>query len=180
MTLITFFDLETTGKLTPEGRIIEASFRLCDLETYSELEHFESRFNPERHIEAMATNVHGIDDKMVKHEPKFVEKLPIITSVLERSNYVVAHNLIGFDLPYLTIEFERHGVALPEFKTFDTLIEGTCCTDLGKSPTLFELAWALGVAYDLKLAHGAAYDSAVLRDAFFNGVKYGWFNIDRS
>lgn len=177
MVKVTVFDCETTGKLTPEGRIIEASFRLCDLAEFTELKHFESRFNPERHIEARATEVHGIDDKMVKHEPKFKDKIGEIVALLEETDYLCAHNLDGFDLPYLELEFKRAEVKLPEFKTFDTLTHGTCCTDLGKSPTLFELCWAFGVAYDPSLAHGAAYDSAVLRDALFNAVRFGWFSI---
>lgn len=177
MVNVTFFDLETTGKLTPEGRIIEVSFRLCDLDNFTELSHFESRFNPERHIEAKATEIHKIDDKMVKDEPKFKECISEIVSILERSDYLIAHNLEGFDLPYLKQEFEKAGEEFPNLATFDTLIHGNGCTDLGKSPSLFELCWAFGVDYDSTLAHGAAYDSAVLRDAFFNAVRFGWFSL---
>lgn len=175
--IVGFLDLETTGKLTPEGRIIELSLRLCDYETQKELRNYVARYNPERNIEAAAIKVHGITNEEVKKEQTFDKRLWEVEQLLTDTDVLIAHNLIGFDLPYLEQEFARYGKKLPEFKTFDTLIEGTNCTDLGKSPTLSELCFALDVVYDPTRAHSGSYDTEVLRDCFFNGVRFGWFDL---
>lgn len=175
--IATFFDFETTGKLSPDHRIVEASFRVCDLEKFEELEEYCWRFNPERHIEAKATAVHGITDADVKSEPLFKERLPLIKTIIDKTDILIAHNL-EFDQTFLEQEFERCGETLIVKKGFDTLTNGTFATDLGKLPTLFEFCWSLGVDYDATEAHSAAYDTAVLRDAVFAAVKYGWFDFN--
>jgi DNA polymerase-3 subunit epsilon len=173
--IIGILDLETTGKFTPEGRIIELSLRLCKLETGEEVENYVGRYNPERNIEAKAVQIHGITNEEAKKEPLFIDKIGEVKELLGRCDYVVAHNLDGFDYPYLEQEFQRCGEELPEFKTFDTLVHGTGATDLGKSPSLSELCFALDVVYDPTRAHRGDYDTEVLRDCFFNGVRFGWF-----
>jgi DNA polymerase-3 subunit epsilon len=180
VTIVTIFDCETTGRLHPDHRIIEASFRMCSLEEAREINHTLLRFNPERHIEARATAVHGITDDAVKVEPTFCDVLDCITDILNQTHIMVYHNGDEFDLKFLQQEFERCRVAMPEFETFDTMKEGNWATDLGKSPTLSELCWSLDVDYDSKLAHSGHYDTMVLRDAFFNGIRLGWFLVSRS
>lgn len=177
MALVNILDLETTGKLSPEARIIELSCRLCDYDTGEELKSLLLRFNPERNIEAQAVKIHKITNEDVKKELTFDKHLPTIESILEETDYLVAHNLIGFDYPMLKQEFERLGKILPEMKLFDTMLNGTCCTDLGKAPTLGELCFSMGVEYRPELAHSGSYDTQTLRDAFFAGVRYQWFNL---
>ena len=175
--IVNIFDCETTGKLSPEARIIELSMRLCDYDSGKEQEKLLLRFNPERNIEAKAVTIHKITNEMVKKEDKIEKHLPLIKETLEKTDYLVAHNLIGFDLPMIKLEFERHGIELPEFKTFDTMVEGTFCTELGKSPSLAELCFALDIVWDGDSAHSGDYDTEVLRDAFFNAVRFGWFAL---
>lgn len=177
MTNITFFDCETTGRLNPECKIIEASFRVCDLETQKEVKNIRLFFNPERNIEAKATAVHGMTLEDVKHYPTFKEQIKEIINILTDSKYVVAHNGNGFDFPLLVQEFEAAGEIIPDFQALDTMVMGTFATDLGKSPTLFELCWSLDVDVDPKLQHKGDYDTEILRDAFFNGLNYGWFKL---
>jgi DNA polymerase-3 subunit epsilon len=175
--IIGILDLETTGKLTADGKIIEVSLRVCDYDTGTEERAVLFRCNPGRNIEAAAVKVHHITNDDVKSEKSFREHLPTLLTELEEIDYLVAHNLIGFDLPYLKQEIEACGGTFPEVKTFDTMIEGTFCTDLGKSPSLSELCFALDVEYDPTRAHRGDYDTEVLRDCFFNAVRFGWFNL---
>lgn len=175
--IVTIFDCETTGKLSEDARIIEGSFRQCDYETAKEIKDFLFRCNPERNIEAKAVTIHGITNEMVKKEKPFEHYLEDVKEILEKSDYLVAHNLIGFDKPMLEIEFKRYGVELPEVKLFDTMVQGTFCTELGKSPSLQELCFALDIVYDRDSAHSGSYDTEVLRDAFFNAVRFGWFQL---
>jgi DNA polymerase-3 subunit epsilon len=177
LTLVTFSDLETTGKLKPEHRIIEASFRVCELESQKELANHLFRFNPERNIDAKAQAVHGISLEDLKHEPTFKLKIPEMKTIIGDTDLIVFHNGISFDWPYLKQEFETNGDTLPDIAIFDTMVEGTFATDLGKSPTLSELCWSLDVDYDSKMGHRGDYDTAVLRDCFFNAIRYGWFQL---
>lgn len=177
LTVVNIFDCETTGKLHPDHRIIEASFRLCDLEKEEELENILMRFNPERNIDAKALDIHKISLDELKKEPLFKDKAFEIKAILERTDVLIAHNLEYFDKPYLEQEFKRAGLVMPEVKTFDTLLDGTFATDLGKRPTLSELCWSLDIVYDPESAHKGDYDTEVLRDCVFKGFRLGWFNF---
>lgn len=177
MTIVSFIDLETTGKLSPDHRIIELSLRCCELETQRELCHYLERYNPERNIDKIAFNIHGISLEELKGEETFNDKIWNLEHKLLNTDILCAHNLIGFDLPMLEFEFKRCEREFPtKPKRFDTL-QGTFATDLGKSPNLQELCFALDIEYDPELAHSAGYDTACLRDAFFNGFKWGWFKL---
>lgn len=175
--IVTFSDLETTGKLKPDHRIIEASFRVCKLETQEEITNHLFRFNPQRNIDAKAQAVHGISIDELKGEPLFKDKIPELKAIIENSDIMVFHNGEKFDWPYLQMEFKTNGETLPETPVFDTMVHGTFATELGKAPKLSELCWSLDVDYSETLAHKGDYDTAVLRDAFFNAIRYGWFQI---
>lgn len=174
--LINVFDCETTGKLHPDHKIIEASFRLYDLSADAEVFEQLYRFNPGRNIDAKALAVHGITVEELKHEPTFKDKAEEIAAIVAKTDMMVFHNGEFFDLPFLKQEFEQAGVEVDwdNLKIFDT-IKGTFATDLGKSPTLSELCFSLGVAYSPHLAHSASYDTDVLLQAFLNGIRFGWF-----
>lgn len=151
------------------------------MDTETELENILLRFNPKRNIDAKAQAVHGISINDLKDEKEFCERAEEILEVLNKTDLLVYHNGDEFDLPFLKQEFERCGITeLPEFKTFDTMVNGTWATDLGKSPNLFELCWSLDIVFDPTRAHRGDYDTEVLRDAFFAGVRLGWFNIEGS
>lgn len=171
-----FLDEETTGKLHESHRIIELAMRLVDFDTQEEIKEITWRFNPLRNIDKAAFDVHGISLDDLKSKPTIDKFLPDIAKILKQSALVVSHNGESFDVPFLKMEFERNGVEFPDFKHFDTMLNGTFATDLGKSPSLEELCWSLDVDYDPEKAHGGAYDTAVLRDCFFTGVNRGWYN----
>lgn len=175
--LVTILDEETTGKLHKDHRIIELSLRVCDLDSGEEKQNLLMRFDPQRNIDAAALRVHKITLDELKGKPLIRDCLGEISDILSASRLVVAHNGIGFDFPFLKMEFERNEFTYPTFREFDTMIQGTFATDLGKSPSLKELAFALDVDYDETAAHKGDYDTAVLRDCFFNGLRFGWFAI---
>lgn len=180
--ILTVIDLETTGKLDPKHKIIELSCRVCDFTDKRSLKEISAevmRFNPERNIDAAAQAVHGIPLIDLKHEPKFIERADEVISLINKSDYLVGHNLIGFDWPFLKQEIESTGKVCPEPKLFDTMLEGNFATFLGKNPTLKELCWSLDVVFDSEQAHKADYDTAVLRDALFNGYRLGWFELGK-
>ena len=173
------FDTETTGLFKPEHRIIEISARVCNLATFREDKEYLWRFDPQRNIDAKALAVHGIPLEELKGKPLIGTVLPEFVQLIKDSDVVISHNGVHFDEPFIRMECERNEIECPEFYHFDTMLKGNFATDLGKSPSLRELAWCLDVDYDLTLAHKGDYDTAVLRDCVFNGVKRGWFNIQK-
>lgn len=177
MRIATVLDTETTGKLDPKHRIIELSMRCCNLDTGEELKNLLYRFNPKRNIDAKAFAVHGISLEELKHEPVFATQADKIFKILEASFLVIGHNIEWFDKPMIENEFVNIEKEPPKYRIFDTMVKGTFATDFGKSPNLQELCWSLGVDYDPEEAHKGAYDTLVLRDAFFEGVRLGWFKI---
>ena len=66
---IVFFDLETTGVDTSKDRIVEISMIKVMPDGSKDIK--TRRVNPEMHIPAEATAIHGITDEDVKDEPTF-------------------------------------------------------------------------------------------------------------
>lgn len=177
MSHIIGLDFETTGFLEPdehgEHRIIEIGALIYDLEG-SLKGKLEARFNPARPIPAKATEVHRITYDMVAHEPQFADRAGKIAALLRSAKLLVAHNGIGFDLPFVNKEFIALGIApLPESIMFDTMLQSSWATFTGKRPNLGELCFAMGVDYDTEKAHGALYDVDVMMKCYFEGVRRG-------
>ena len=171
-------DLESTGVDVTKDRIVELAMVTQELETGDTKISFSRRFNPEMHIAAKATAVHGIADADVFGEPLFSRSAPVIGKMLERVDLLVMHNGIDFDGPLLMNEFGRCGVTLTRSpKMFDTMRAGVWATPDGKFPRLGELCYALGIDYDSEKAHAALYDTNVMLQAFRKGYECGLWNF---
>jgi DNA polymerase-3 subunit epsilon len=171
-------DIETTGLSQAEGhRIIEIAMSLYDLETRAHKGAFVQRINPERSIAAEAQRVHGISFDMLADEPKWEEVAPKVVKVMRASHFIVAHNGIGFDLPFIAAELMRVGISVPSIQAVDTMVDARWATPNGKLPNLGELCYSLGVPYDPAKAHGALYDVEVMMASFFKGLDKGFFRV---
>lgn len=179
MTIITGLDIETTGLLTPDHRIIEVAAVLYNLETGEQKGRWLQRVNPERPVEAKALDVHGITFEEVAHCPKFDSVADRLLKILRVSNYVVAHNGEEFDLPFIEQELRRVGRVMPPVRVIDTMKQARWATPLGKHPTLGELCFACRVPYDPSKAHGALYDVTVMMESFFHAYKRGFFSLEQ-
>lgn len=125
--------------------------------------------------------VHGITVKELAHEPFFRDKVGLLVPVIKALDYLVAHNGIGFDFPFLDMEIRRAGITsgLPSgLILIDTMLEGNFATELGKAPSLKELAWCASVGYDEEEAHSGDYDTKVMMDSFLYLFDQGWFKLD--
>jgi len=177
MTIIAGLDLETTGLDWATGhRIIEVAAILYS-DDGTKMGGFVKRINPERAIDPKAHAVHGISFEDLAMEPKWSEIAPKLHAVLSRCDQVVAHNGIGFDVPFLAHEFKREGLSLPSclHHCYDTMVDGRWATPMGKLPNLGELCFATEVSYDPGAAHAADYDVDVMMQAFFAARKWGYF-----
>jgi DNA polymerase-3 subunit epsilon len=183
--IIVGLDLETTG-LSQEGghRIVEIAtvikeVTVCPIAgpTIAHKGAWTTRINPQRPIDPGAQRVHGISFEDVALCPTWDKVAPTVQRMLKVADLVVAHNGAEFDLPFIALELARVGLSPIHVPFVDTCKMATWATPNGKNPKLQELCFATGVPYDPELAHAALYDVQVMLDAFFVGVKKGFFTL---
>lgn len=178
--IIAGLDTETTGKLSPEHRVIELCVQQWEYEpgyVPTLKDNRTWRIHPDRSIEPGAYKVHGISLDDLAGKPTFDKVAPEILDHMSKVDLFVAHNGDDFDKPMLTMELERFGLALPSRPWLDTMQSGRWATALGKVPNLKELCWASDVEYDPSKAHAADYDVTVMMKCFFFGLKCGRFTL---
>lgn len=114
---IIFFDLETTGTDIVNDRIVEMA--LIKIMPDGSRQHYVKRLNPQCPIPQGATDIHGITDADVQHEPTFRQ---IAHELFEwmRLCDLSGYNAARFDLPLLAEEFLRVGIR-PEFEACQML-----------------------------------------------------------
>jgi len=173
--LLAGIDIETTGLLTPDHRIIEIYIGLWRDD--KKIWHYEQRINPERAISVEAQRVHGISIHDLFGEPKWDEIASIVQGILKKADVCVAHNGQEFDMPFIAKELECVGLQMPERPILDTMLHAIWATSDGKKPKLSELAFACGVDYDPALAHAASYDVGIMMACLFKARQWGYFTL---
>jgi len=167
-------DIETTGLLDPDHRIIELYFQ--GRKNGVKIFEWETRINPKRSITAEAQRVHGIDFTDLVGKPTFEDVAKTVHAIISKFDVMIAHNGIGFDWPFIEMELKRCGLVIPDKPVVDTMIEGVWATPDGKKPSLAELCFATGIDYDPSKAHAASYDVEVMLDAYDIGRKLNFFS----
>lgn len=175
-------DIETTGFLEPEHRIIEMNVQQYEMDTAQPEVHRlirekTWRINPGRSIPKKSTEFHGIVESDLIGCPALEDVSAEIYEWLDAADIVVAHNGLEFDFPFIVQEFERIGQELPDFEPFDTMQDGRWATFFGKIPSLKELCFACGVEYDTEKAHAADYDVKVMMDCFFFAAARDFYTL---
>lgn len=176
MTLIAALDTETTGFIEPDHRIIEVYIDLVDTVTRKRLFTYDQRINPKRNMPAEAQRVHGIAATDLLNKPDWEQVGPIVHKIIEKSSMVVAHNA-RFDVGFLNMEFERIGLPKISKPSFCTMEHGIWGTPTGKKPSLKEMCFACGIAYDPALAHAASYDVGLMSECLFLGMDWGFYDL---
>ena len=161
--IIAGLDIETTGLLTPDHRIIEIYLGLWKDE--KRIWQYEQRIDPERGISADSQRVHGISINDLFGQPKWKAVAPVVQKILSRADLLVAHNGNEFDLPFIAKELKRVGLEMPEKPSVDTMLDGVWATSDGKKPRLGELAFACGI------------DVEVMMKCFFKALKWGFYKL---
>lgn len=110
-------DIETTG-LGRSARIIElGAVRIRHgrkVATYSQL------VNPQIPIPAKVTQITGITDRDVRHQPTIDKALPRFYAFCGKDTWI-GHNIHRFDIPIIKHEAERVGAEIPDISFYDTL-----------------------------------------------------------
>ena len=102
-----FFDLETTGTNVAKDKIVEIS--IFKVHPNQNKESFTLRVNPEVPIPLESSEVHGIYDKDVEHEPTFKEVAHKVYTFIKDSD-LAGYNSNRFDVPLLAEEMLRAGI----------------------------------------------------------------------
>jgi DNA polymerase-3 subunit epsilon len=176
--IVTGLDLETTGLDVSAGhKIVEIALISYNAETGEKLEIYNTRVNPQRPIDPAAQAVHHITYEDVSMKPTLKEIAGEFLPILKNSHFLVAHNGLSFDFPFLTQELINIGQPSVLGNYIDTMLQGRWATPLGKRPSLEELCFACEVEYDPKLAHSALYDVECMMKCFFVGLPRGFFKL---
>jgi DNA polymerase III subunit epsilon len=162
------FDLETTGLDWLEGhRIVEiGAVEIIDGKLTGK--EFHCYVNPQRDVPKEAENVHKLNYEFLKDFPVFSSKEIIepLRDFFEES-YLVAHNGMRFDLPFLNYELKKAKSPPLYNPLIDTLVMARY-----KYPGSPGSLDSLSSRFDLSLAerktdgHGALLDSRLLARIF--------------
>ena len=104
---LVIFDLETTGLDLVKDRVIQLSY----IKVYPDghEERGNELINPEKHIEAIITQLTGISDDDVREKPTFRQLAKKMEEVFSGSD-IAGYNSNHFDVPLLAEEFLRAGI----------------------------------------------------------------------
>ncbi|MEP6998794.1 MAG: DNA polymerase III subunit epsilon [Betaproteobacteria bacterium] len=158
-------DTETTGLDPKDHRIIEiAAVELIDRRPTGRNVHFY--VNPDREIDAGATDVHGLSWEMLRDKPKFGEIADEFIAFASGAQWVI-HNA-PFDVAFLDEEFTRLGrssSAAIAVEVVDTLALAREQFP-GKRNNLDALCERFGVANAHRTLHGALLDAQLLAEVY--------------
>ena len=113
------FDIETTGLDTLNDRIVEiGALRIKDDEVVGE---FNKLINPGIAIPFEVTNINGITNEMVADQDYPGVVLSQFNKFIEGVDFLIGHNAIRFDYPFLQSEFKRNFVRSNDYLVKDTV-----------------------------------------------------------
>lgn len=162
-----FLDTETTGLEVTQGhRIIEiACVEYLERRPTGRLLH--RYVNPQREVDAGATEIHGITNEFLADKPLFADiAAELVDFVLDAE--LVIHNA-PFDVGFLNAELGR----LPGYSPLTAYCAGVCDTLLlarrmnpGQRSSLDALCKRYGVDNSQRTLHGALLDAEILADVY--------------
>src|SRR5450755_1185116 len=159
-------DTETTGLDARQGhRIIEiGGIELVDRRPTGR--HIHLYINPEREIDAGATEVHGFTWEMLREKPRFADVVGEFVDFARGAHWII-HNA-PFDIGFLDEEFKR--LKLPSTATLaaDVIDTLTLAREQfpGKRNNLDALCDRMGVANAHRTLHGALLDAQLLSEVY--------------
>lgn len=159
---IVFFDLETTSTDAKTARIVSIS--LIKLHPDGNREKVKTLVNPGVPIPADAAAIHGITDEMVAGKHTFKQLAPSILKIV-KDQMLGGFNLLAYDIPVLSMEFDRVSVTWPEAtEKLEVIDVGNIFKKM--HPRTLSAAFKLYTGADLEEAHDAEVDNDATIDVF--------------
>ncbi len=159
------FDLETTGFKFSEGhRIVEiGAVELVNGAVTGR--NFHTYVNPERDMPMGAFEVHGLSAEFLSDKPVFTHEsvAPAFLDFVADAQ-LVAHNGIGFDLPFLNAELQAAGLRLLDRENIVDTLHMARRKFPGAPASLDALCsrFAIDISIRQRDGHGALLDSKLL------------------
>ena len=162
---IVFFDIETTGVSTTQDRIVQIACIKIDMDGNKEEK--KMLINPTIPIPKESTEVHGIDDEMVKDAPLFKNISKALYFFFKDCD-IAGYNSDSFDIPLLSEEFARVGIDflnwehnLVDVLKYERLLHSNKLVDVYKRYT----------GNDLDGAHDALNDVRATVEILFHQIE---------
>jgi DNA polymerase III subunit epsilon len=163
MTREIVLDTETTG-LSPQtgDRIVEIG--CVELANHIPTGRtFHKYVNPERAVDDLAFEVHGISDAFLRDKPKFRDIAPEFLSFVGDAT-IIAHNA-PFDIGFLNFELEKAKLPSLTNSVIDT-VEVARDRHPGARVSLDALCKHYGIDNSRRTLHGALLDSEILAEVY--------------
>lgn len=137
------FDIETTGLDTMNDRIVEiGAVRVKDGEIISE---FEMLINPGILITDEVTAINGITNEMLADKDYPGVVLSRFNQFISGADFLIGHNAIRFDYPFIESEFKRNYVKHEKIAVKDTVWIARSKIKMLKSYSLKNLTEYFGI-----------------------------------
>ncbi len=131
--IIAVFDLETTGLNSKKDEPVQVTIilvRLVDGQLV-EIARFNTYIKPHVPVEPEAAAVTGITDEFLADKPDETDVFPKIKELFDQADYICGHNIVAFDVKFMTQMYERcgypDGFNFSEEQMLDTLV---ACRDI--------------------------------------------------
>lgn len=167
-------DTETTGLKPEEGHriveigCVELNNHVPTGRTYRVL------LDPERPMDAKASEISGITDDMLAGQPRFADIAQALADFLGDAT-IVAHNA-PFDMGFLNAELSRAGLpVLPPERAIDTVMIARRKFP-GSPASLDALCKRFNIDLSERVKHGALIDARLLADVYLElcgGRQFG-------
>ena len=159
---VIFLDIEATGTDTTRDRIVE----LALIKVYPDNHREEKivRVNPGVKISAEVIAIHGITNEDVAGAPSFKEMAAVLFGFMEGSDFG-GFGITRFDIPLLTEEFKRCGIAFPKGEV--SILDGLTIFHR-KEPRDLTAAYQFYCGKTLVGAHGARADALASLEVLYS------------
>jgi DNA polymerase III epsilon subunit-like protein len=115
-------DFETTGHLPEQDSIFQMAAIALDLRSGCHLDHFASHLHQEwTTVPALVRKLTRIRSEVLIHAPLPAEAMREFASFAANAECVIAHNARRCEMPFLRSACQRHGLAVREIQTWDTV-----------------------------------------------------------
>ncbi|HET7549222.1 MAG TPA: DNA polymerase III subunit epsilon [Usitatibacter sp.] len=158
-------DTETTGLEPAAGhRIIELACLELDGRRATG-RHFHRYLNPEREIDAAASQVHGLTLEQLADKPRFADVAEEFLAFIEGAELLI-HNA-PFDVAFLDAELQKLGRAgIAQVCAVTDTLEMARDLHPGKKNSLDALCERYAVDHSKRTLHGALLDAQLLADVW--------------